>query len=517
MKLPFFLLLFALIASPLEAIRPGQVAVLYNNKDASSKKLAGTYAELRDVPAEHVVGLPMPQKEIITRDEFNKSIRDPLFNHFTQKKWWTLAKDARGAVLPQRNDIRCLVLIRGVPLGIKRSPLSPQEAKLKMQFNKNNEASVDSELAILGVRQSPLGGMQNNLYFKKDTPIGKFQAPFLLLVGRLDAAKVSTCERMLNDALEVEQHGLWGKCYLDFANRTGGYAQGEKWLESIRKQNNVAGIPTIIDRQSNTLPTNYPLQDAALYWGWYAHNRDGPFLNPALKLKRGSVITHLHSFSTAQLRDPNRNWSASILEHGAAATVGNVFEPFLSATHHFNILHDRLLKGYTLIEAAYMAMPVVSWQGVVLGDPLYRPFRLFKKPREAAKLIPAEDRPYLAMRAAALEWKDERKRLTKLRSAANRMKSGTIAEDIGFQLLEAGQYPEATKFFQSAKDLYPKPEDKLRQLLNLIEIARRTQKPNWGLQVIDVGLKEFGNQPGAKSLIGLRNIISPPPPPPAKK
>ena len=33
-----------------------------------------------------------------------------------------------------------------------------------------------------------------------------------------------------------------------------------------------------------------------------------------------------------------------------------------------------LSRGQTLGEAAYYALPALSWQAVVIGDPLYRPF-----------------------------------------------------------------------------------------------------------------------------------------------
>ena len=36
---------------------------------------------------------------------------------------------------------------------------------------------------------------------------------------------------------------------------------------------------------------------------------------------------------------------------------------------------DRLLKGYSWGEAAYMSEAVLSWQMCFIGDPLYRPFR----------------------------------------------------------------------------------------------------------------------------------------------
>jgi tetratricopeptide (TPR) repeat protein len=51
-----------------------------------------------------------------------------------------------------------------------------------------------------------------------------------------------------------------------------------------------------------------------------------------------------------------------------------VAEPFLDATVRPNILFPAYLSGFNLAEAFYLAMPFVSWQTVVVGDPLCAPF-----------------------------------------------------------------------------------------------------------------------------------------------
>ena len=115
---------------------------------------------------------------------------------------------------------------------------------------------------------------------------------------------------------------------------------------------------------------------------------------------------HLHSFSARATLRPAKNWCGGLLEKGAAVTVGNVYEPYLHLTHDFSILQQRLLAGFSWGEACWMAMPVTSWQGVVLGDPLYRPFLHL-----AGGGVKQEgDIPYRALRAAALEWKNNPRR-----------------------------------------------------------------------------------------------------------
>jgi hypothetical protein len=55
--------------------------------------------------------------------------------------------------------------------------------------------------------------------------------------------------------------------------------------------------------------------------------------------------------------------------------MGCVGEPLLNLTPYLSVFVDRLCRGLTFGESAYLAQPVLSWQVTVVGDPLYRPFR----------------------------------------------------------------------------------------------------------------------------------------------
>jgi uncharacterized protein (TIGR03790 family) len=92
------------------------------------------------------------------------------------------------------------------------------------------------------------------------------------------------------------------------------------------------------------------------------------------RFRRGAVAYHLQSFSGADIRDPEKHWVGPLLVHGACATAGAVYEPFLGGTPQVDVLVARLLEGYAWGEAAWMAQPQVSWQICFIGDPLYRPF-----------------------------------------------------------------------------------------------------------------------------------------------
>ena len=287
---------------------------------------------------------------------------------------------------------------------------------------------------------------------------------------------------------------------------------GDQWLELITKRSLAAGFPTISDRNKDTYVTNYPMQEAAIYFGWYTFHRNGPFLDPTMKFKRGAIAVHLHSLSAAQLGDPTKNWSSALLDRGAAATLGNTWEPYLQLSHNFDIFHDRLLKGYSLAESAAMAINVTSWQNLVLGDPLYRPF----KNRGQRPTDLKTDREFKLLRSAHDNWTNPVELGTKLSGAAERMKSGVIYEALGAGLLEAKNYAQAREHFTKAQAAYKDRKDQLRQVLNIIELERRQDNTSKALSLVRSAKKDFRDLPQSKALDALRVIINPPAPPATK-
>jgi uncharacterized protein (TIGR03790 family) len=498
--------------------RPESVAVLYNSAVPESRQLAEFYRDARGIPAENLIGLEMPVAADISREEYENTIATPLRQAFDRNGWWKRGRDGNGVTLPQANDIRVLVTLRGVPLRIKGTPKpapaapqangkpTPPAAPVDPLAGRD-EASVDSELAMFGVEGVPTEGVLQNKYHKSDKKIEEARLPFLVLTARIDAASHATCERMIRDAVEAEETGLWGTAYVDIANK---FPQGDQWLEDAVKAGASTGIPTVTDRFNETLPKHYPMEEAAVYFGWYDWNANGPFLNPHFKFRKGAVAVHIHSYSAQQLTNTGQNWCAPLLERGAAVTVGNVFEPYLHLTHDLGLLYRRLLAGHSWVEACWMAMPVTSWQGVVLGDPLYRPFKHLAGTGKVAK----EDRDYRALRAAMLKWHgNPAERRSQLDRAALRLNSGKLSEAVGLELLEQGLDAEAVLRFRSAKAMFVRAEDKLRQDLHIIAMDRRAGRKELALRGLRDAQATYGPIPAAESLAAWILILDPPPPP----
>jgi hypothetical protein len=64
-----------------------------------------------------------------------------------------------------------------------------------------------------------------------------------------------------------------------------------------------------------------------------------------------------------------------MLKHGAAATIGPVYEPYVQAFPLPELFFAALTEGYMNLGESYLvSLPYISWQMVLVGDPLYRPF-----------------------------------------------------------------------------------------------------------------------------------------------
>lgn len=505
-----FLLLFFLTALTFQAaaLEPSQVAVLYNSDLPESRELAETYAAARQIPPDRLIGLAMPNQADISRAQYEATIREPLTQHFDRMRWWRRGYDSEnGVTMPVENRIRAIAVMRGTPLRIKPTP-KPDDAPPsdpKNPIADRDEAAVDSELAMFGVQGVPIKGILQNRYFRSERGIADEAFPFMVLTARIDGPGLAVCNRMIVDAIQTEKTGLWGMAYVDFSNK---FPEGDQWLEGVVKSNRAAGIPTVIDRFNPTLPSHYPMQGAALYYGWYDHHVSGPFINPRFQFRRGAVAVHIHSFSAEQIQNPARNWVAPLLAAGAAATLGNVYEPYLSPTHNLDIFHDRLLRGFTLVEAAWMAMPVASWQSIVLGDPLYRPFANFPDRGEVRE----NDIDFRALAMASKTWpSDDNDRRHQLAQAVERTQSGTLAEALALKFIEAKDESNASKWLTRATELHKTPTDQIRLTFHQAALRRHAGDTPGALRILREAATNQSDHAEAKALDAWINLLDPPP------
>lgn len=376
-----------LVSGTMQAATPTRAAsatvVLFNANDPESKDIAGYYASRRNIPATQVVGLDCPVMEEIPRADYERTIAAPLKKIFRSRGWWTMGRNTSGEEVVTDSDIRFLAIVKGMPLKIAPDPTLPPAKDMPgvpALIASRNEASVDSELATLGMPLPGPGGIFPNPYYRRFTPILENPVyPGLLLPSRLDGPTAFIVRAMIDDAISTEKEGLKGWSYVDGRGiTTGGYAEGDKWMGQAVVDMRAQGLPVIFDNTPPTFPEGYPVTDAAVYYGWYAGSVEGPFADPKFQFRPGAVAVHIHSFSASTLLNPVANWCAPLLAHGAAATLGNVYEPYLSLTANLDVFQERLMTGFTLAESAWMSQKALSWMGVCIGDPLYRPYAAWR-------------------------------------------------------------------------------------------------------------------------------------------
>lgn len=484
-----------------------ETVVVFNPGFPGSAELADYYADKRHIPKERVIGLSTSQEDSLSRDEFESQLRGPLLRLFASRHWWNAEPPVPGKpptgsgshpTEARSHKVRVLVLMRGVPFQIRRSAQNPRQGQ-------EDEASVDSELTTLGLNKPPLNGGLRNPYFDQQTRFPNAQnTSGLLIVGRLDGPDDATVKRMIDDAIYAEQTGLLGRAVIDLALKSGAYQEGENWLKSSVESFRRAGIPVFIDRSEAVLCDGWPLPDTILYFGWYTDHITGALASPSFHFKRGAIACHLHSFSAGSIRTHDKAWVGPLLSHGAAVTFGNVFEPYLSLTIHFDILNKRLLEGFTVGEAAWSATPALSWMNVVLGDPLYRPFGK----GIGSKLGDEADRDYALYQGMAIRLAGEPDGHVKtaLTEFAEKRHRPRLLELTALLSALQSKFPQAIDLLEHAESTTQDPADLLRMRLYRAEMLRRSEKAGDARALLRAALKDdrFKAQPArtaAESLL----------------
>lgn len=386
------LFIFAATAFLLHAAEDGsEVVVLYNSRMPSSKSLAEYYAQKRSVPSEQVIGLPLPEKEAMSRDEYRKELLEPFLKKieqlkimtFAPRKWTNAALKTMESPLVQSSKVRYAALCYGVPVKVEQdnhidepNPENAPAATLR------NEASVDSELALLPMHYTKLslnGPIGNRFYTATNLP-AMHPTNGLLMVTRLDGPTVEIARGLIDKSLQAEKDGLWGRAYFDLRGLTNGeYKIGDDMLRAAASAVAHNGFEMVQDDQPGVFNVAFPMPQIGIYAGWYEYNVAGAFSRQTVEFMPGAFAYHLHSFSAEFVRSSDQRWVGPLLAKGATCTMGTVYEPFLQGTPDIALFLGRwLYEGATFAEAAYASQKMLSWQTTVIGDPLYRPFA--KKP-----------------------------------------------------------------------------------------------------------------------------------------
>jgi uncharacterized protein (TIGR03790 family) len=336
------------------------VLLVVNDNSSASRNIGGYYARRRSIPEANICHIRATQEEDVTRDQYNTQIVTPIAG----------CLDKNGL----SETVLYIVTTLGVPLRITGAGGMD-----------GDQAAVDSELTLLYAdrkRHAPhplKGSIPNPFFGRKDLPFTHPQFP-IYLVTRLAAYDIEGVKGIINRSLEAVNKG---KFVID--QKEPGEDSADRWLHSaaiLLPQDRV-----ILDTSTKVLTD---ISDVIGYasWGSNDRNRHQRFLG--FHWLPGAIMTEFVSTNARTFKKPPDTWNlgsdwttpaglfagspqtmtADYILEGVTGASGHVSEPWLVQTPHPELLLPAYYSGRNLAESYYLAIRSLSWQNIVVGDPL---------------------------------------------------------------------------------------------------------------------------------------------------
>jgi len=335
------------------------VLLVVNDHSSLSRSIGEYYALRRSIPETNICHIRATDDETIPRSVYDIQVAAPL------------AGCLRKTGLVEK--VLYIVTTMGVPLRITGSG--------EMD---GDQAAVDSELTLLYLdmkRRAPhpiKGSLPNPFFGKKDAAFAHPQFP-IYLVTRLAAYDFDGVKAMIDRSLHAANKG---KFVIDEKDK--GENSADEWLQSA-----AAFLPkdrVILDTSTKVL---YDVSDVIGYGSWGSNdpNRHRRFLG--FHWLPGAIATEFVSTDGRTFKKPPDAWNigdwktpsgwfagspqtmtADFLLEGATGASGHVYEPYLFQTPRPELLLPAYYKGRNLAESFYLAIRSLSWQNIVVGDPL---------------------------------------------------------------------------------------------------------------------------------------------------
>jgi len=512
------------LAQPVDPAVPEseQVVILYNSKVRDSRSVAAYYAERRGIPSNRLIELDCSEPTRITRDQFRTEIVEPLRRQLQKRGLARFSKQVVPAAGNQpgrvrerltHSKVRYLVLSYGMPYAILDDPrLSAHVAKEAHPLQRQSGASVENDLMLMPSDLDTFAGPAGNPFYNQTNTAGLHPGNGIFLVSRLDGPTARHAEDLVRKAARAERDGLWGRAYFDERSITeGSYKRGDDWIKGAARIVEGLGYTTYVDHSPDTLSRGFPFSEVAVYAGWYAGQPTGPFTLPTIEFAPGAIAYHLHSFSAADPRSPTQNWVGPLVALGATVTMGCVDEPYLEMTPDVERFFARLAEGCNVAEAFAMSLPVLSWQSILVGDPLYRPFRPSPAVRAAAllgsqtngMLLPyavVQDLNLGLSRGGSVE-----DAIWKLEQHPEVRTSTVLAESLATLYVRKGETSRAVDWMGRALQAGGTPQQRVRLFLEMASLQEKLGLRPDAFATRDRFLKEFPLHPLAlETLEGMR-------------
>jgi len=366
-----FGVLLALV-SPAYAQSAANVAVVINDASRASEQIGLYYAHKREIPDANVIRIRTSTDETIDRAAYAATIEQPI----------ATALSRHGL----QDRVLYLVLTKGVPLKIAGTT-----------GNNGTAASVDSELTLLYRRMIgrtvPPHGRIDNPYYLGDKAVSDAK-PFshrdhdIYLVTRLDAFTIAEVLTLVDRGMNPSSAGQF---VLD-QRADGKLRVGDDWLaDAARRLTNLGhGDRVTLDTAPSAIRG---VEGVIGYYSWGSNDRSNMGREFKIQFLPGALAALLVGTDGRTFALPPESWSpsadfndrnkwfagspqsliADVIRQGATGVAANVAEPLLASTLRPQILFPAYLSGFNLVESFYMALPHLSWQSVIVGDPLCRP------------------------------------------------------------------------------------------------------------------------------------------------
>ena len=403
-----FILIAVTCCSTGFSLEPDEILIIANSEIPASVRIAQYYCSKRKVPEENLIKLPLDSilETTISREDYNTKLVEPLRDRLTSEKFI--------------GKIKCLLTIYGVPIVVEgrgqlegregelqrlRELISQEEkeieklgddennadkkdlhntkiAQLKLQIDqilgKETSASVDSELSMVLFRNYELYRWQPNRLHSNLNILDTEEELLTLglgtlMVSRLDGPGEKIVKGIIDKALSAEKSGLKGTAYFDSRGiiDESQYGQYDQSLRDLAILTGYRHQLPVKEEQTSKLFSSGSCPDTAVYCGWYSLRE----YVDAFDFVDGAIGFHIASFEAVGLRDSNsKTWCPAMLADGITATLGAVAEPYLHSFPKPRDFFTELYEGRCLVEAYYHTKPFNSWQLLLIGDPLYRPF-----------------------------------------------------------------------------------------------------------------------------------------------
>ena len=403
------LLALLLLGSAVLALEPDEILIIANANFSESVGIARYYCGRRGVPVDNILALPLGAglSYTITRANYEKQVAEPIRKKLSTPEF--------------AGKIRCLLTTYGVPIKVEgRGPLKGQEDKLtqlrglaeqeknkieqlknsvpasnkqglakqKKRINaklaqlqseidriigKETGACVDSELSMVLFGNYELYRWQPNILMNDVLGLS-FNT---LMVCRLDGPDERIVKGLVDKAITAEKTSLTGIAYIDsrgIARDRNRYSPGyfDQSLRDLAVLTKLRTKIAVKEERTEKLFAPGTCPRTAIYCGWYSLKK---YID-AFDFVNGAIGYHISSWEAIDLRDPNSSqWCLAMLRDGITATLGAVAEPYLHSFPEPRAFFTELFNGRCLVEAYYRTKPFNSWQLVLIGDPLYRPFK----------------------------------------------------------------------------------------------------------------------------------------------